>query len=149
MRVKASRKQSYRKPTDNQERDMDITEESAREQNQTTNAEVTGLGEEEGTLLLSNTQREREVLREEKWRKSEESRKVIMTSMDVVVLYPNLNIKRSAEECGKEIEESEVQYENVDYRWAGKFVASNMSQSDIDREKLTTIVPRRRNTFLV
>ena len=62
-------------------------------------------------------------------------------------MYPNLNIKRSAKECGREIEDTEVEYENVDYKWAGRFIASNMNQDEIYREGLNNIVPRRKNGF--
>ena len=41
------------------------------------------------------------------------NQKVVVASMDVVGLYPNLNIKRTAEECGKEAEETEVEFEKV------------------------------------
>ena len=67
--------------------------------------------------------------------------------MDVKALYPNLNIKRSAEECAREIEESEIEFENVDYKWAGKFIVSNLSQSKIDKAGLSQIVPRRKHHF--
>ena len=46
--------------------------------------------------------------------------------MDVVSLYPNITIKRSAEEVGKEMEESTVEYADVDYELAGKFIASSI-----------------------
>ena len=69
---------------------------------------------------------------------------MIVTSMDVIGLYPNLDINRSAEECGKEMEETQVKYKNVDMLWAGKFVASNMSQSKIDKEGLRNLIPRRK-----
>ena len=72
---------------------------------------------------------------------------MIIASMDVVALYPSLNIKRSAEEVRKEMEETDIEYDNVDYKWAGKFIASNMSQEDINLEGLSNIVPRRRKIF--
>ena len=81
------------------------------------------------------------------WKHSKEGREVIITSMDVIALYPNLRIERCAEEVGKEIEETEVEYENIDYRMGGKFIASNMSQADIDREGLGRIVPKRKSKF--
>ena len=63
--------------------------------------------------------------------------------MDVVALYPNLLIRRSAEEVGREMIESDVKYSNIDYDMAGRFVASNMSQELINKEGLHRIVPRR------
>ena len=81
------------------------------------------------------------------WKKSRERKKVIITSMDVIALYPNLRIERCAVEVGKEIEETQVEYENIDYELGGKFIASNMTQADIDREGLTRIVPRRKSKF--
>ena len=67
--------------------------------------------------------------------------------MDVVALYPNLRIKRSAEEVGREMLESDIKYSNVDYVMAGRFVASNMSQEEVNKEGLQRIVPRRRCKF--
>ena len=64
--------------------------------------------------------------------------------MDMVGLYPNLSIQRSAVECGKEMEETEIDYDNVDDRWEGRFIASNMSQDEIDRDGLSRMVPRRK-----
>ena len=81
------------------------------------------------------------------WRKSKEGREIIITSMDVIALYPNLRIERCAEEVGREIQDTEVEYENVEYELGGKFIASNMTQADIDREGLTRIVPRRKSKF--
>ena len=81
------------------------------------------------------------------WRKSKEGRQIIFTSMDVVGLYPNMNIKRCAEECGQEIMESKVEYKNIDFEMAGKFIASNMTQEDIDKEGLSRIIPRRKSKF--
>ena len=54
------------------------------------------------------------------WKRSKEGREVIITSMDVIALYPNLRIERCAEEVGREVEETEVEYENVDYRLGGE-----------------------------
>ena len=81
------------------------------------------------------------------WKRSKEGQKIIITSMDVVALYPNLRIERCAVEVGKEMEESEIEYENVNYELGGKFIASNMTQVDIDREGLGRIVPRRKSKF--
>ena len=76
------------------------------------------------------------------WKRSKEGQKVIITSMDVVALYPNLRIERCAVEVGKEMEESEIEYENVDYELGGRFIASNMTQTDVDREGLSRIIQR-------
>ena len=65
----------------------------------------------------------------------------------VVGLYPNLNIRRSAEECRREAEESQVEYEGLDYEFAGKFIASNLSQAEVDKAGMSRIVPRRRYNF--
>ena len=69
----------------------------------------------------------------------------MVTSIDVVGIYPNLNIARSAEEVGREVEETVLRFENVDYELAGRFIASNMTQETVDREGLSSIVPRRKS----
>ena len=79
--------------------------------------------------------------------KEVEGKKVIISSMDVVALYPNLDITRSAIEVGKEIEETEIEYKNIDYELGGRFIASNLTQDEIDREGLSRIVPRRKSKF--
>ena len=38
-------------------------------------------------------------------------------------------------------EESLVEFNEVDYRFAGKFIAANMSQEQMDNKGLTRIVP--------
>ena len=51
----------------------------------------------------------------------------------------------TAKEVGKEAEETMLEYQNVDYRMAGILIASNMSQEELYKEKLSEIVPRRKS----
>ena len=74
-----------------------------------------------------------------------DDKEVILSSMDVEALYPNINIEITAKEVGKEAEETMLEYQNVDYRMAGILIASNMSQEGLYKEKLSEIVPRRKS----
>ena len=94
---------------------------------------------EERSIAESEIEEERQ--REETWRGTKAKEKVIVASMDVVGLYPNLNIARSAEEVGREVEGTSLKFMNVDYHLAGRFIASNMSQEAVERDGLGKIVP--------
>ena len=65
--------------------------------------------------------------------------------MDVEALYPSIRIERTAVVVGEMLEESKVEYENCDYETAVRFIASNSSQSDINRWGMHQYVQQRRH----
>ena len=66
-------------------------------------------------------------------------------SLDAEALYPSLNIVESSKMCEERVMASGMIFEGVDYGWATRYVALNMSQEDINREKLYKIIPRRKS----
>ena len=74
-----------------------------------------------------------------------EGKNVVVGSMDVVGLYPNLNIRKSAEAVGKAARESKIEYVNTNWEHAQKYVAMCMSQEEIDKEGLGAVIPRRKS----
>ena len=74
----------------------------------------------------------------------EKGRNVVIASMDVVGLYPNLEIEKSARMCGKAGEESDIEIIDGNWEWAVRYVTLNMSATEIVREGLYDILPRRK-----
>ena len=64
--------------------------------------------------------------------------------MDVEALYPSIEVNLSAKIVGEMVGESSVKIESVDYDTAVKFVASNSSQSDINKWGMSQYIPRRK-----
>ena len=54
-------------------------------------------------------------------------------SMDMEALYPCIEVEKSARIVGELVENTKVQIENVDYNLAVRFIASNSSQSQIEK----------------
>ena len=69
---------------------------------------------------------------------------VIVTSEDVDGLYPNIDILASAKICGEAVRNSKIQFERIDYLWAGKYIACTCSQKEIDEIGLGQIAPKRK-----
>ena len=63
---------------------------------------------------------------------------------NALLIYSFQEIDKNAVECGKDMQETGLEFVNVDYVTAGRLIASNVSQEEIDRERLSQIVPRRR-----
>ena len=64
--------------------------------------------------------------------------------MDVEALYPSIEIERTSVALGEMMEETEVEYENIDYETAARFIASNTAESTITKWGMADIIPRRR-----
>jgi hypothetical protein len=64
-------------------------------------------------------------------------------SMDVKALYPNLKIKECAEIIQKTVENSTLDFDDMDWDEAGKYVAVNYSKSEIEEAGLREVVPTR------
>merc|ERR1711888_419515 len=70
---------------------------------------------------------------------------VVVRSMDVVGLRPNLDMRRSAAEVGKAATETDIEIVDANWEWCQKYVAMNLSQEEIEREGLGAAVPRRKH----
>ena len=69
-----------------------------------------------------------------------------MGSLDAEALYPLLDSLKVAKLCGRLATENKLAIENVDYVWAGAYIACNMHPEQVFREGLSDCVPRRRYT---
>ena len=63
--------------------------------------------------------------------------------MDVVALYPSLNQKEDAREVAGEYLESNLKIEGVDIRDAVVYLAVNCERSEIIKDGMTSLIPRR------
>ena len=73
------------------------------------------------------------------------SKNLVVASMDVVGLYPNLDIRKSAKAVGETASSTDIELVNANWEWAQKFVAMNLSQAEIEQEGLEVVIPRRRS----
>jgi len=69
---------------------------------------------------------------------------ILVTGMDIMALYPNLNIEKCAVEMGKEAEVTKLKYHNIN-ETAGILIESNMSQEQVNIYRFSDILPRRGN----
>ena len=63
---------------------------------------------------------------------------------DVVSLYPNLDVSRIAENVKEAILDSPVQWSNIDYMEAARYIALNWTKEECKNSSLYSILPRRR-----
>ena len=69
---------------------------------------------------------------------------VTVCSIDAVALYPEIDVVEGAKIARKAIEQSKTIYEGVDYGWAGRYIALNCSPQEIAKDKLSKLVPFRK-----
>ena len=68
---------------------------------------------------------------------------IIVISQDVKALYPSINWDEIVRIFGKILEETSVTFGDVDYRGLGKGLAIHLSQEEIAKNNLTSIIQRR------
>ena len=66
-------------------------------------------------------------------------------SLDVVGLYPSLDIEKCAKICQERIYNSEMKFAGVDYKAATHYLAMTHEQVEITKAGLGTVVPMRRH----
>ena len=64
-------------------------------------------------------------------------------SLDVKALYPSLDINRCAQIIKERIQGTLMEFDGIDYTWASKYIALNMSRIEVIREDLQTLVPKK------
>ena len=67
-------------------------------------------------------------------------------SMDVKALYPSMEWEEIEVAVRELIETSENDIEGVDWHELGKYIAVNMTQEDITKEKLQHVIPKRKES---
>jgi hypothetical protein len=70
-------------------------------------------------------------------------RDLVVISQDVKALYPSLDWEDVIEIVGKLIEETDVKFENMDYRVLGKYLAIHLTPEEITKNNLKTVIPKR------
>ena len=76
---------------------------------------------------------------------AKEGERIVPGSADVEALYPNIETELTAEECGKEMEESMVEVKGVDYRAAVVYLAACLSREEVAKQGLLRVIPIRRS----
>ena len=71
--------------------------------------------------------------------------KITVASQDVEALYPALNIEESARICAERVQNSTLEFDGVDYVWALKYIAMNITKEEAPRNKLWRLLPVRRS----
>eukprot|EP00794_Sanderia_malayensis_P016493 gene16493-18133_t len=67
----------------------------------------------------------------------------IIGSMDVVALYPSIDIDFSTKKCQEMIEESDMEFRNVNVRELGLYLALTLSKEDLCEENVERFCPTR------
>ena len=80
----------------------------------------------------------------EKMKNLPEEESVFVGSLDAKALFPSLKIKESAKLVARRIQDAEVKFENVGYKWASMYFALSMEFTDVVRQDIQSIVPRKR-----
>ena len=65
-------------------------------------------------------------------------------SLDAKQLFQSLEIDATAKEISKEILESKVKFENIDYTTAARYIAANCGPIEVMQAGLSKIIPRRK-----
>ena len=73
-----------------------------------------------------------------------EATELVIFSQDVAKLYPSLDLDMTVQIVGEAMEDTEIKFEEIDYEEIGKYLAINMTDDDIRRNKIRTVVPIRK-----
>ena len=65
-------------------------------------------------------------------------------SLDAEKLFPSLLIEPTAKEVAKEVIESDISFEGIDYTTAARYVAANCGPIEIIQAGLHRVIPRRK-----
>ena len=71
---------------------------------------------------------------------------LMVLSLDANALYPSLDIDRTSRIVAKRVVNSEIRFDEVNYKWAATYVALNMERLEVTRRGLHRVVPRKRAT---
>ena len=71
--------------------------------------------------------------------------KITVASQDVEALYPALDIEETARICAERVQNSTLEFNGVDYVWALKYIAMNLTKEEAPRSKLWRLLPVRRS----
>ena len=69
---------------------------------------------------------------------------MVMIGADVVSLYPNLDVNKVVDRIEQEILRTDMEFSNIDYLEAARYLVLNMSQEECRKSILRRIPPWRR-----
>ena len=73
-----------------------------------------------------------------------EDRELVVLSQDVKALYPSIKKEETIKIVGKLIEETEIEFDDVDYKCLGKYLAVHLTPEEIANNNLISVIPARR-----
>ena len=69
---------------------------------------------------------------------------MVVVGSDVVSLYPNLDVEKVVIRIEEEVRRTDIQFENVDYLEATRYLALNWTHEQCMRSPLKRVLPWRR-----
>ena len=73
-----------------------------------------------------------------------EKKELIVMSQDVKAIYPSIEKAKTVEIIGELVEKSEINFNDVDYKDMGKYLAVHLTPEDIAKNNLISVIPTRR-----
>ena len=73
-----------------------------------------------------------------------EDRELVVLSQDVKALYPSIKKEETIKIVGKLIEETEIEFDDVDYKCLGKYLAVHLTPEEIANNNLISVIPAMR-----
>ena len=71
--------------------------------------------------------------------------KITVASEDAEALYPSLDIEQSAKICAERVSRSEVDFMGIDYDWAVRYIAMNLTKEEVALSKIGHLLPVRKH----
>ena len=73
-----------------------------------------------------------------------EERGLVVISQDVKALYPSIDKTETVRIVGRMIEETELEFDNIDFKCLGKYLAVHLTQEKITNNHLISVIPARK-----
>ena len=70
--------------------------------------------------------------------------RITVASEDAEALYLSLDIEQSARICAERVRQSGVEFKGIDYDWAVKYIAMNLTKDEAALSKIGHLLPVRR-----
>jgi len=71
--------------------------------------------------------------------------KITVASEDAEALYPSLDIEQSARICAERVSRSKVEFMGIDYDWAVKYIAMNLTKEEVALSRIGHFLPVRKH----
>ena len=70
----------------------------------------------------------------------------MVLSLDANALYPSLDVQKTSRIVARRVVESNLKFNDVNYTWAAKYIALNLSRTEIIKRVLYRIILRKKAT---